>query len=211
MFTVDEKSALSPSLAVNRVLPNVVTTFPGKGVVTTGQSASAALAASASAEGYRQDKLHLFFQLSDLVGDEKALPSVEEIENVSCVPPPTSGVVFAVSDLKISDWLISALDLQLTGQAQYQTPDAFATGGVLSHEVRFDVVTSGSVNPTWKLVRVSADTGTNPLFSASRDRTQDLTITLGPGKKGQLSTAQGQSSAFTSEFNATTKGAPNTQ
>jgi hypothetical protein len=210
VFTVDEKSALSPSVAFNRVFPNAVNTFPGKGTVTTGQSASTALAAGVSSEGYRQDKLHLFYQLSDLVGDEKKLPSLEKIEAVSCVPPPTNAVIFAESDLKISDWLISALDLQLTGQAQYQTPDAFATGGVLSHEVRFDIVTSGSVNPTWKLVLVSADTGSNPLFSASRDRTQDLTVTLGPGKNGQLSTNQGKNSAFTSEFNATTKGATST-
>jgi hypothetical protein len=184
----------------------VVETFVGHGTTTTAQSYSTVIGAGLSSEGYRQDKVHIFYKLSDLVGPEKDLPSVKQIQNEACLPPPTNASLFIQSDLKISDWLVSALDpldLQFTGQAQYQLPDSFATSGVLSHEVRFDIVSSGNINPTWKLVLVSADTGSNPLFNTSRDRTQDLTITLGPAKNGQLSTSQGQNSTLTSELNAT--------
>lgn len=50
----------------------------------------------------------------------------------------------------------------------------------VSIEIKFVVVTNGNVSPTWKLVRVSANTGSNPLFSAGRTRTHDLIITIGP-------------------------------
>ena len=203
VFTIDEKSALSPNISFNTALPNVVKTFVGHGTTTTAQSYSTVIGAGLSSEGYRQDKVHIFYKLSDLVGPEKDLPSVKQIQEESCLPPPTNASFFIQSDLKISDWLVSALDLQFTGQAQYQLQDLFATSGVLSHEVRFEIVSSGSVNPTWKLVLVSADTGSNPLFNTSRDRTQDLTITLGPSKNGQLSTSQGQNSTLSSELNAT--------
>jgi hypothetical protein len=211
VFTIDEKSTLTPNVGINTVLPNAVDTFPGKAAVTTQQSYSTALGGSISSEGYRQDKVHLFYPISELVGKESLLSSIKEIDSVSCVPPPVNATLFADSGLKVSDWLISQLDLQFTGQAQFQLPNSFATSGVLSHEVKFDIVTSGSVNPTWKLVLVSAGAGSNPLFSTSRDRTQDLTITLGPSKDGQLATSQGQNSALTSELNATLRSSPLSQ
>lgn len=207
VFTIDEKTALSPSVALNTVFPNAVNSFPGKPSVTTAQTYATGLTAGASSEGYRQDKVHIFYKISDLVGNERMLPSLEDISKIDCVPPPTTASLFVQSDLKTFEWLVSALDLQYTQQANYQLPDSFATAGVLSHEVRFDIVTSGGVNPTWKLVQVSANTGMSPLFNASRDRTQDLVITLGPAKNGQLSTSQGQASTLTSEFNATIKSA----
>ena len=51
----------------------------------------------------------------------------------------------------------------------------------ITHEIKFEVITSGNITPTWHLVRVSANTngGTN-LFNTSRDRTSDLLITLAP-------------------------------
>jgi hypothetical protein len=41
-------------------------------------------------------------------------------------------------------------------------------------EIKFIVVTIGNVTPTWKLVRVSANTGAIPLFATGRTRTHDL-------------------------------------
>jgi len=49
----------------------------------------------------------------------------------------------------------------------------------VSLEIKFVVVTSGNATPTWKLVRVSANTGA-PLFGVGRTRTHDLIITVGP-------------------------------
>jgi hypothetical protein len=50
---------------------------------------------------------------------------------------------------------------------------------VLSHEIKFDITDTGNVTPGWKLTRVSLNQSGN-LLSATRDRTNDLTITLGP-------------------------------
>jgi hypothetical protein len=41
-------------------------------------------------------------------------------------------------------------------------------------------VSNGSITPTWKLVKLSANTGSNPLFATGRTRTHDLIITMGP-------------------------------
>jgi len=50
----------------------------------------------------------------------------------------------------------------------------------VSIEIKFIIVSSGNVTPTWKLVRVSANTGSGPFFSTGRTRTHDVIITIGP-------------------------------
>ena len=55
-----------------------------------------------------------------------------------------------------------------------------AKSDTVSLEIKFIIVTSGNITPTWKLVRVSANTGSSPLFAAGRTRTHDLIITIGP-------------------------------
>ena len=50
----------------------------------------------------------------------------------------------------------------------------------VSNEIKFVIISSGTVNPTWKLVNLSANTGSSPLFSTGRTRTHDLIITIGP-------------------------------
>ena len=49
----------------------------------------------------------------------------------------------------------------------------------LTLEIKFIIVSSGNVTPTWKLLRVSANTGSAPLFSLGRTRTHDVIITIG--------------------------------
>ena len=48
-----------------------------------------------------------------------------------------------------------------------------------SREIKFNIVSSGNITPTWKLVQVSANTG-GTFFSAGRTRIHDLIITIGP-------------------------------
>ncbi len=61
-----------------------------------------------------------------------------------------------------------------TGGAGTSPPDT------ISIEIKFVIVSSGNVTPTWKLLRVSANTGSTPLFGMGRTRTHDLIITIGP-------------------------------
>jgi hypothetical protein len=59
--------------------------------------------------------------------------------------------------------------------------DGQVTGAkdTVSLEIKFIIVTSGSITPTWKLVRLSANSGSSPLFNTGRTRTHDLIITIG--------------------------------
>ena len=49
----------------------------------------------------------------------------------------------------------------------------------VSTELKFVIVSSGNITPTWKLLQVSANTS-GTLFAANRTRTHDLIITVGP-------------------------------
>jgi hypothetical protein len=108
------------------------------------------------------------------------------------------------NDLKIYDWLRSALHIQTiiaefgggfvsTGQEKNKGIVG-KSGGVgqnaITHEVQFVVVTDGNVTPQWKLVRVSANP-TSPFFDTQRQRTHDLIVTFGPKdpKTGKLQSA----------------------
>lgn len=81
------------------------------------------------------------------------------------------------SDLKLNEWLIAALlgtDTNSTNYTTFTTKDS-----VLTHEVKFEVVTGGELTPTWKLINATVNpSGT--FLSGSRDRTHYLTITMGP-------------------------------
>ena len=57
----------------------------------------------------------------------------------------------------------------------------------LTIEIKFIIVTSGNVTPTWKLLRVSANT-TGSLLSLGRIRTHDVIITIGPNNQQTLNT-----------------------
>ena len=85
------------------------------------------------------------------------------------------------SNLGLDEWLIANVTAADTGVIQYAKDysDGPLKTNVLSHEIKFDVTNTGNVTPGWKLTRVSVNqSGT--FLTASRDRTHDLTITLGP-------------------------------
>jgi len=78
------------------------------------------------------------------------------------------------SDLKLSQWLHAMTN----GVASGQITDV-GKANVLSHEVTFDIVTSGNLTPSWKLLRGTVNQG-GTFLTASRDRKHDLTVTFGP-------------------------------
>jgi hypothetical protein len=203
IFTVEEKSTLAPNIAFNKLLPNVVTAFPGAGTTTTPQSYSTGIGASLSSDAFRQQKIHVFYKFSDLIGPESQLESKDAIFKRQCLTKDANGSLFLESDLKILEWLTTIETLQLNEQANFALPDSFAKDGAISDEIKFEIVSSGSVTPMWKLALISADTASS-LYTGSRDRTQDLIITIGgPGGGGSKLNQAGQNSAITSELGAT--------
>jgi hypothetical protein len=107
------------------------------------------------------------------------------------------------NDLKIYNWLASALHIQevIAGMGGGAVDTGTGKGGkspavgqnAITHEVQFFVVTEGSVTPSWRLVRVSANQS-SPFFDTQRQRTHDLIVTFGPRdpKTGQLERAAQQ-------------------
>lgn len=68
---------------------------------------------------------------------------------------------------------IMASNAQKRGGGGASKPDT------VTLEIKFVIVTSGDVTPTWRLVRVSGNTAA-PFFGLGRTRIHDLIITIGP-------------------------------
>ena len=75
---------------------------------------------------------------------------------------------------------IVASKAKASGGKQAGSGGGGAAPDTISIEIKFIIVTNGNVTPTWKLLRVSANTGSSPLFGTGRTRTHDLIITIGP-------------------------------
>jgi hypothetical protein len=163
---------LTLNIAENTSLTPGVTFIQPLTAASTSRSLS--LGATASSTATRTDKLNMFYTVRDL---KRAKPSTER----SCIPGPTNADLFVQSDLKLYDWLRAALVANATGIADYANPNSPKNG--IEHEVKFDIVSNGSVNPTWTLVRFTADTS-GSLFAGGRDRSQDLDIAFGPIASG---------------------------
>ena len=123
-----------------------------------------------SADATRTDKLNSFYPVSVLRDFGPCDPATRP-----------GGLLLMQSNLGLDEWLIANVTAADTGVIQYAKDysDGPLKTNVLSHEIKFDVTNTGNVTPGWKLTRVSVNQSGN-LFSATRDRQNDLTITLGP-------------------------------
>jgi hypothetical protein len=173
-LTILESTALNPGVTLNTPLNNGTITY-GKNVITAPQSSSFGLGGTLSSAGTRTDAITAVYRISDLA----------KAQGRSCIPPTPNGTLFIESDLKLKQWLIQAIFPEFMGTVQYPSvSSANVKNGFISHEVSFKIVSSGNATPTWKLVRVSANSGSLPFVNVDRERTQDLLITLGPPQSG---------------------------
>jgi hypothetical protein len=183
-YIIIENTGLTPGVSLNSVFRSATTTFPGAPAVTSPQSFALGLGATASSTATRNDKLNMFFTVKELL---LGTPSITK----SCIPSePANADLFIQSDLKLYDWLSAALlpyDVSIINYANNSTAQ-----NAITHDIKFEIVSSGNVNPQWKLVQISANTSPT-LLAAGRDRTQELIITFGPTQKGMLATAAANS------------------
>ncbi|MBY5536596.1 hypothetical protein HFO42_25925 [Rhizobium leguminosarum] len=178
-LTIVEKSTVGP---------NGDWTPPARGssVFTLGGSVSL------SSQATRIEKMNFFYTMRELY--------LRPGQTCDFDRDPTKGSLLVTSDLKIA----SLLSSRITSVALGQTP-APAPGrqNVLSHEVAFQIVSTGNLNLGWTLARANINPNGGPLFSASRDRTHDLLVTFGPLDKAQLGQsliAIAEQSHFTSQI-----------
>ena len=173
-ITVDEKSVLAPGLSLNSPMRNVVSTFSSGGNVSSSQSFSLGLGASLTADATRVETVAFYFPFEELLIGTTRLP------DTMCNKAARATIE---SDLKISDFLQSKLLIVEDPGLLLYKPGVKKDGraspfNALTYETSFIVSFSGNVTPTWKLIRVSANP-TGQLFTGSRMRTDDLTITMG--------------------------------
>lgn len=152
-LTMDEKGSVNP----------VVNWFPPSPASSIFNLAGTG---TASSQGTRIDKINSF-------------NTVRQFLKNTCVNRP-DGLWMLSSDLKLREWLAYAFSAANSDEVSFP---ADANGpwksNVISHQVKFVVSTSGGITPGWKLQRVLVNQSGN-FLGASRDRTHDLTITLGP-------------------------------
>jgi hypothetical protein len=151
-LTISEKGELSPTAELTPV-------SPANAVFTLG------LGVNGSSQATRTDKIMSFNTVAEL----RALHR--------CDPRLRGGPWLLQSNLKLNEWLISALLGTDTNSANFAT--FTSKDSVLTHEVKFEVISGGDLTPSWKLVRATVNpSGT--FLAVNRNRTHDLIITLGP-------------------------------
>jgi len=179
-FTIVEKSGFNPNATW---LPH----SPAAAVFTLNGNASL------SEQATRIEKLNFFYTMKDLY-----LPDGKECDASGEDP---SGSFLIRNDLKLKDLLDGRIFPAVVGIAD--TPGA-GQKNVLSQQITFQAVISGSLTPTVILTRASVDTA-GSLLSGSRDKTHDLLITFGPLDKpagGKSLIAIAEQSHFTSQINS---------
>jgi hypothetical protein len=187
---VDENSGLNPGVTLTQLMPNAIKAFGPGNTVTTPQSFSLGFGGTFSSTATRIDKFDPYYSI--------ALLSVPNSPSSICLDEndplkkdgwtaASSSPFILESDLGIKDWLLGVMEVD-DALPSDSPPSAdgkpasasVATGkDTVSLEIKFVIVSNGSVTPTWKLVRVSANSGSSPFFSTGRTRTHDLIITIG--------------------------------
>jgi hypothetical protein len=152
-LTMDEKGSINP--VVNWLPPS-----PASAIFNLGGAGTASSAAT------RIDKLNSY-------------NSVQQFLQNQCVQRP-DGLWILSSDLKLREWIVYVILAANTGEISIPpNTNGPYKSNVISHQIKFIVTSSGGATPGWKLSRVSINqSGT--FLTSGRDRTHDLTITLGP-------------------------------
>lgn len=154
---VEEKGSISPS--VNWLPPS-----PASAIFNLAGGVNAAAGST------RQDKMNSYFTVGQLRALKRCRPGSRP-----------GGVLLMQADLGLEEWLRSNVIAWDRKMIDYTTDysDGPLKTNVIQHEVKFEISNGGNLTTGWKLSRVSVNQS-GELFSASRDRTNDLIITLGP-------------------------------
>jgi hypothetical protein len=154
---VEEKSSVNP-------VANWLPPSPASAVFNLG------FGGTLSSDATRQDKTNSYFTVKQLLKLHRCDPKTRP-----------GGLLLMQRDLGLFDWLNAQVIAADTGKITYSldySDGPFKTN-VLSHEIKFDLQNTGNLTPGWKLTTITVNQSGN-LFSATRDRVNDLTITLGP-------------------------------
>ncbi len=176
-LSVDEKSSLNPGISFSDPLQNAVKLFPSGGNVTISRSFTGGLGAVNSIDGTRTEIIAFTYSFYDLLHEKG-------IEQYLGKPCDNEDGVFIQSDLKIRQFLLNKVFIakvpgSVIVHSDKEKPKVVASPfSTFSYQVTFVASFGLNGTPTWKLTTLSVNP-TSPLFSASHQRTQDLTISVG--------------------------------
>jgi hypothetical protein len=150
-LAIGEKSSLNPGVTFNTPITPANVVFPGiKSPISMSQSYNFGIGATLSSEATRIDKVGAYYTVQEFLTDK-----------LNCDPAnPLQGSLLLESDLKTREWLATLALIHDTGEA-----GGPFKSNVISHEVKFEIISTGNITPSWKLVRISANEGV-PFFSA---------------------------------------------
>lgn len=158
---VDETGAVNPTVTL---IPSATLSLP--------------LTAQLSSQATRIDKYYSFFSVRDMKKEIKEGDTACTQGDGSALDHHGSSFLLS-GDLGIEAWMKGALDARAAIPSS-QFPNSQTTKlDVISYDIKFIVITSGSINPTFKFAKVATGGGV-PLLSGNRSRTHDLLVTLGP-------------------------------
>jgi len=172
------------------------------GALATPQSYAFGLGATLSSTASRIDQFDPYWSIGYLSAPEP--PQTCSEDPFKGLNPVRSSPL--TSDLGIRDWLVGAMMVNTLYPSDVDVPKSFSvasssgkskksSGGsasgkqpdTVSVDIKFVIVTSGNVTPSWKLVRVSANNNA-PFFSTGRTRTHEVIITIGPNNETSANT-----------------------
>lgn len=158
-ITVQEKSTLNPSVA--HVTPVPATHFWNVGGSLLGSTTAT-----------RVGVINYFYTIKELYNKKDCSDDFRK--------ELPGGSFLIRSDLKTKEWLRAQLTTAALGIIKVPIAGNTPLGqNALSHEVKFQVVTSADISPKLTLVNTTFN-GSAPLFAGSRDRTHSMLATFGP-------------------------------
>lgn len=147
-----------------------------------------------SSTATREDKLNYYYRVSELL-KFGVCPS-------SSIPR-NSGSLLVRSDLKLREWLVATV--LASGTNAITVPTNTATPlkqNALSHEVKFQVVSSGNITPAWDLKNIDYNKS-GSFLSSGRTRVHSLIVTFGPAERNTDGLVGAAASSFlASQINA---------
>jgi hypothetical protein len=187
-ITVEDQSALSPSVSsINPI-----------GAAGSMQSFTLGLGANGSANATRTETIQYTYVNSDLWRQARAILQSQRKsvgDTISC-EDEQQGIMID-GDLKIWQFIYDKAVIASLGNGTSSYRGWFPYN-TFTESLTFVATLGGSITPTWKLTRISANSS-GTFASATRTNTNQLTITIGP--VGTRASAKGPTQLSTSAQN----------
>jgi hypothetical protein len=174
---VDEQGGLSPGVSTVEPFKNAISVFPTAqgGNVVTPQNFTFGIGANASAHATRSETIQFTYANYALLENAKHWDAEYSTapEGISCAEG-LNGVMIE-SDLAIDQFIMDKAFIAYAGN--------MTVGGnpynTFQEQLTFTSSLGGSVSPTWKLVRLTADQNST-LASVARGETNTVIVSMGP-------------------------------